>query len=290
MLPDNGNRESQNPRPRLLVSVRNAAEARAALEGGCEILDIKEPARGSLGMAEETQIQAILETARSFHAGAPHDAVPVSAALGDAVDWLDDRHVPSLPPGLTYIKLGTAGLGARCDWPDRWRTALAALQAHSTCSGIRENSGCRPHIIRNSHEFRYVTGPPGSPGRLNASAIIVAYADWRLAEAPSPPDILAAAADLGCCGVLIDTFRKQECGLFDWLSVAELATLAAAARQARLLLGLAGSLKIGDLPRLIEVAPQIVGIRSAACRGGARNAAIEAAAVRRFREALQNVA
>ena len=36
----------------LLVSVRSAEEARAALAGGATVIDIKEPDRGPLGRAE----------------------------------------------------------------------------------------------------------------------------------------------------------------------------------------------------------------------------------------------
>src|SRR5947209_8028398 len=41
------------PAPGLLVSVRSAAEARAALDGGAALIDIKEPARGPLGRADD---------------------------------------------------------------------------------------------------------------------------------------------------------------------------------------------------------------------------------------------
>ena len=37
---------------RLLVSVRSEEEARAALAGGAEIIDAKEPSRGALGAVE----------------------------------------------------------------------------------------------------------------------------------------------------------------------------------------------------------------------------------------------
>ena len=37
---------------RLLVSVRNASEARAAINGGADVIDIKEPDHGPLGMAD----------------------------------------------------------------------------------------------------------------------------------------------------------------------------------------------------------------------------------------------
>ena len=41
--------------PQLLVSVRSAEEARAALEGGAALIDVKEPSRGSLGSASVEQ-------------------------------------------------------------------------------------------------------------------------------------------------------------------------------------------------------------------------------------------
>ena len=37
---------------KLLVSVRSAAEAAAALEGGAHVIDVKEPLNGALGNVE----------------------------------------------------------------------------------------------------------------------------------------------------------------------------------------------------------------------------------------------
>ncbi len=37
---------------RLLVSVRSAAEAEIALSAGADLIDVKEPSRGSLGAAD----------------------------------------------------------------------------------------------------------------------------------------------------------------------------------------------------------------------------------------------
>ncbi|MFK7818266.1 MAG: (5-formylfuran-3-yl)methyl phosphate synthase, partial [Planctomycetaceae bacterium] len=39
-------------KPRLLVSVRNAREANALRGSACAIVDVKEPSRGALGMAD----------------------------------------------------------------------------------------------------------------------------------------------------------------------------------------------------------------------------------------------
>ncbi|MBV9124193.1 MAG: hypothetical protein JO112_12620, partial [Planctomycetes bacterium] len=59
----------------LLVSVRSAVEAEAALAGGATLIDVKEPAHGSLGRA----LDAILEEVVACVGG----QCPVSAALGE---------------------------------------------------------------------------------------------------------------------------------------------------------------------------------------------------------------
>lgn len=50
----------------LLVSVRDAREARLALAGGVDLIDIKEPSRGALGGADP----AIWRDVRDVTAGA----------------------------------------------------------------------------------------------------------------------------------------------------------------------------------------------------------------------------
>ena len=60
---------------RLLVSVRNAEEARAALAGGAEIIDAKEPSRGALGAVDDRRAARDRRAVDGMR--------PVSAALGD---------------------------------------------------------------------------------------------------------------------------------------------------------------------------------------------------------------
>ena len=95
----------------LLVSVRNASEAEAALAGGATLIDIKEPRHGSLGAADEATQADIV----SFVAG----RVPTSAAWGELRDWnaATRCHVPL---GLQFAKLGLADCGSSQDWPQRW--------------------------------------------------------------------------------------------------------------------------------------------------------------------------
>lgn len=61
--------------PRLLVSVRSVEEANAALDGGADIIDVKEPSRGSLGMANPKTIQDVIRVVSG--------RVPISVALGE---------------------------------------------------------------------------------------------------------------------------------------------------------------------------------------------------------------
>ena len=82
--------------PKLLVSVRSAEEAQAALAGGADLIDVKEPANGPLGAAHSSVIRRVVAVVGK--------RVPVSAALGEWWEW-DGRHVP---PGLAYAKWGLA--------------------------------------------------------------------------------------------------------------------------------------------------------------------------------------
>src|SRR5579859_7285507 len=84
---------------RLLVSVRSAAEAEAALVGGADVIDIKEPANGSLGRAADRTIAEVVARVAGRR--------PVSAALGE---WCESGG--DLPPldGLRYLKWGFSRL------------------------------------------------------------------------------------------------------------------------------------------------------------------------------------
>ncbi|MGH7201421.1 MAG: (5-formylfuran-3-yl)methyl phosphate synthase, partial [Planctomycetaceae bacterium] len=120
--------------PRLLVSVRDAFEAREALAGGCEILDVKEPSRGPLGMASVEMICEIHLQSRRLTVAGPAAGLPpavadvaLSAALGETLDWLNRGHVPSLPGELDFLKLGPAGLSRITDWIERWQSVRAAF-------------------------------------------------------------------------------------------------------------------------------------------------------------------
>ena len=47
---------------KLLVSVRNAVEAEIAVRSGVQIVDVKEPSRGSLGRPDDDVIRSVIKT------------------------------------------------------------------------------------------------------------------------------------------------------------------------------------------------------------------------------------
>lgn len=63
----------------LLVSVRNAEEAVQAADSGADIIDVKEPEFGSLGFAGGATIREVVDAVAG--------RIPVSAALGECLDW-----------------------------------------------------------------------------------------------------------------------------------------------------------------------------------------------------------
>ena len=95
----------------LLVSVRDADEAEAALQGGAALVDVKEPRLGSLGRASVEQWESV----RRQVAG----RVPLSVACGELLEPAAQQPVPALT-GAAYGKCGLAGCGPLADWPARW--------------------------------------------------------------------------------------------------------------------------------------------------------------------------
>ncbi|HLN32224.1 MAG TPA: (5-formylfuran-3-yl)methyl phosphate synthase [Gemmataceae bacterium] len=100
----------------LLVSVRSVSEAESALDAGAAIIDVKEPARGSLGRADQQVVEAVVEVVGG--------RVPVSAALGELLE----APLPFPIRGLNYVKWGLAACGQHIDWPECLTNAAASLR------------------------------------------------------------------------------------------------------------------------------------------------------------------
>jgi uncharacterized protein (UPF0264 family) len=92
----------------LLVSVRSADEVAAALAGGADLIDVKEPSKGSLAPAEAEVVSAVIDAVKK--------KVPVSAALGEwSPNALTEAHW-HLELKLNYVKWGLAGYSPVPGW------------------------------------------------------------------------------------------------------------------------------------------------------------------------------
>lgn len=232
----------------LLVSVRCRTEVAAAVEGGADIVDAKEPGRGSLGAVSSG---VLAEIAGSLPLG-----VPLSVALGDPRDDEELRRALEAlpggePGGPRYLKLGFAGV-------EREATVRVTLESAVARAAALE----------------------GQP-----AVIAVAYADYGLAGSLPPDAIAALAAASGAAGVLLDTWTKDGRDLFAWISPPELRAWAGETKLAGLLAAVAGSLGLGSMRSVVGAEPDIVGVRGAACEGG-RLGVVSAARVRAVRAEL----
>jgi uncharacterized protein (UPF0264 family) len=235
--------------PGLLVSVRNVTEAMAALEGGADVIDVKEPARGSLGAADPTTIADIVY--------AVDGRAPVTAALGELNELNHGETLTnalSLPSGVSLFKIGMAACDRLPDWQTAWINAITALRAKN---------------------LQAIPQP-----------VAVVYADWRQAGAPPPEQILNAAASACCPALLVDTWDKSGGTLFDHWPADDLSRFADRVREKEMLIVLAGSLIGKSITDAARLAPDLIAVRTAACNGG-RNSPISTNRVGDLKQTLE---
>ncbi len=234
----------------LLVSVRSAAEVGPALRGGADIIDAKEPDRGSLGPVSPATLAEIL-------ARVPPEC-PFSVALGDVtstsevVTVIGALELPARP-GPTYLKLGFAGVRS----PEIVTSMLAAA-VHAMA------------------------------GKGTGTVVAVAYADAARAGSIAPELIPACASAAGARGILLDTHTKDGNGLLAWLASHALADWVARARREALLTAVAGGLTLEDADTVAAAGADVLGVRGAACEGG-RQGRVTSRRVRALRQRLDQL-
>jgi uncharacterized protein (UPF0264 family) len=253
---------------RLLVSIRSADEALAALAGGADLIDVKEPSRGALGAADPETWRAVCDAVAG--------RVPVSAALGEL---LDDRRMGFLArrdAGSIEIErspandVGRDGVGTPSY--EELSFVKAGLAGAANDPDLRERLQSLQRSLPTSTQL-----------------VAVAYADAQRANAPSPWQVLDNALTMQLSVLLIDTFDKAHGDLWSALRDDELRELVRVAHQAGLRVALAGSLTLATLPRALALAPDWIAVRGAACEDG-RSGEVSTARVRALREAISAAA
>ena len=231
---------------KLMISVRDEQEAVAAVAGGADIIDVKNPAEGSLGAGRPETIRAIVR--------AVHAAAPVSASIGD---------VPNLPGTVALAGLGAATCGV--------------LFVKVGLLGARTGAEAANLLDAISSALRMANGTVG--------LVACAYADAPLVGSLDPLELPEAAAPFAE-GCLIDTAIKDGRTLFQCLPEDVITRFIQQCHDRGLFCGLAGSLQQADILRALALGADIVGVRTAACEGGQRSGSISTTLVERLKASL----
>ena len=235
---------------RLLVSVANGAEASAALAGGADVIDAKDPLAGALGAVSPDVLRDIHATVAG--------ARLVTAAIGDAADEAAIERMAGTfaAAGAALVKVGFAGVTSASRIERLIAAAVRGARAARASTWGPPSGGPIPIRLKPDP-----TREGADPTRTGVVA--VAYADTEPVGA-----FIDVAARAGATGVLLDTADKSGPGLCGLMTPAALLRWVAEAHDAGLLVALAGKLTAEDLARVHDAGADIAGVRGAACEGG----------------------
>ncbi len=220
---------------RMLASVVDAHELEQAIDGGVDIIDLKNPHRGALGALSGDLIRQLVTTTAG--------RCPVSATIGD---------LPAEPMLLTEAIRQTAECGV-----DYVKVGL--FGNHNLAACLRAIAGLTD--------------------RLSVVAVLFADRDPPLAR-------LDAFAAAGFRGVMLDTAGKGGGGLLHHIDLQRLDRFVAGTHALGMFCGLAGSLRLEDVPLLLPLAPDYLGFRGALCEGSQRTAVLSRRRLDAVREAV----
>lgn len=223
----------------LLVSVSNAAEARAATEGGADIIDAKDPFAGALGAvrpAAMSRIRSAVDSSRLVTAalGDAKTAAGSPTALETAHEDMEQLAGELVARGARLVKVGFAGVSD----PKQVGDIVARLAR--ACASVDSASG----------------------------VIAVAYADAPAGQRIDCRRLISITAESGARGVLVDTADKCGPGLLELWSSAALEAWVHEAHSFGLTAAVAGKLRLDDLTAVAETGADVAGVRGAACVGG----------------------
>jgi uncharacterized protein (UPF0264 family) len=220
---------------KLLISPTTIEEAKIVITNEVELIDCKNPKEGSLG----ANFPWIIKQMKSLIPSNSRQLL--SATIGD---------FPNLPGSASLAALGAAVSGA-----DIIKVGLKGPRDEQ--SGIK----LMEKVVRSVKDFN-----------KNIKVVGAGYADRiRMNSSPKfmsiPTIVLESGADIA----MIDTYRKDDLGLFDFVSEEQLIQFKNKSKDFGLEVALAGNLRKQDLPLITKISPDIVGIRSLVCEGYDRN-------------------
>uniref|UniRef100_A0A7C3MC62 (5-formylfuran-3-yl)methyl phosphate synthase n=1 Tax=Archaeoglobus fulgidus TaxID=2234 RepID=A0A7C3MC62_ARCFL len=214
---------------KVLVSPMNVAEALQAIEGGADIIDVKNPAEGSLGANFPWVIREISEIAKKH-------GKEISATTGD---------MPFKPGTASLAALGAAVAGA-----DYIKVGLYGVR------NAEEAYEMMSAVVRAVKDY--------DPSR---KVVAAGYGDHYRISSVSPLSLPEVVAKAGADIVMVDTAIKDGTSLFDHMKVSDVEKFVSLARDNGLMVALAGNIGWNHIEMLKKLSPDIIGVRSIVCEG-----------------------
>lgn len=216
---------------KLLVSPRNLKEAIVAIKSKVDYIDCKNPDEGSLG----ANFPWIIKEMKKLIP--PNSSQLLSATIGD---------FPYLPGSASLAALGAAVSGA-----DIIKVGLKGPK--NLEEGIKLMQKVVKAVKHYNNDIKIVTA---------------GYADKkRMDSSPDFMDLPKIAAKSNSEIVMLDTYIKDDKGLFDFLSVEQLLQFKNMASDLNLEVALAGNLRKDSISKIKEISPDLIGVRSVVCEG-----------------------
>lgn len=216
----------------------------------------------------------------------PAEASLALAAGADIIDGKDVRRgaLGALPGAVLREIVATVGgrvpvSATAGDWPAEPDKLVPAVEAIATTGVDLIKIGFYPG--GNWQACLRALAPLASDRNLIGMflADLTAY----------PEQHVAAFAEAGFAGVMLDTAGKSGRRLTDLLPATRLGAFTDTARAGWMASGLAGSLTLDDIAMLAPLAPTLLGFRGAACSGSRRMQSLEAARVEALAQRLREV-
>jgi len=216
---------------KLLISPKDVEEAVIVIRSSVDYIDCKNPNEGSLGANFPWVIKEIKNLIP------PNSFQLLSATIGD---------FPYLPGSASLAALGAAVSGA-----DIIKVGLKGPK------NKREGIDLMRKVVKAVKNYN------------NRIKVVTAgYADRkRIDSSPEILDIPGIAAESGSEIAMLDTYIKDDSGLFDFLNVEQLIEFKNKAKKLNLEVALAGNLRKESIAKIKEISPDIVGVRSLVCKG-----------------------
>ena len=212
---------------KLLVSPINLEEAKAAYNGGADIIDVKNPKEGSLGANFPWVIRSVKEAMGK---------TPVSATIGDM----------NYKPGTASL----AALGAAVSGADYVKVGLFDVQTTEQAIDMVE------HVVRSVKDY--------DPGK---KVVISGYADYKRINSIPLRELPPICADYGADVVMMDTGIKDGRSTFEFMTNEELSQFVESAHDLGLISAIAGNIKFEDIEAINQIGPDVIGIRGCVCGG-----------------------